>query len=132
MVPKTVTKPAAAVPAKVERPRETPVFVPPVDIKETAVDVTVIADMPGIDEKSVHIDLDKNILTIRGTFAVETPAGCTLIHQEYQSGDYERAFTLGEQIDRAGIQATVRNGVLRVVLPKAKEVQPKRIVVKAE
>jgi len=130
MIPKAVTKPEAAVPAAVERPRETPVFIPPVDIKETAAQVTVVADMPGIDDKSVHVDLDKNILTIRGKFAVETPAGCSLVHREYQSGDYERAFTLGEQIDRTGIQATVRNGVLRLVLPKAKEVQPKRIEVK--
>jgi len=131
MIPKTVSKPQASVPAQVERPRETPVFAPAVDIKEMESEVTVIADMPGIDEKSVHVDLDKNILTIRGTFAVETPADCSLAHREYQSGDYERAFTLGEQIDRAGIQATVRNGVLVLVLPKAKEVEPKRIAVAA-
>ena len=131
MIPKAVTKPESAVPAQAERPRETPVFIPPVDIKETEAEVTLVADMPGIDEKSVHVDLDKNVLTIRGTFAVETPAGCTLAHREYQSGDYERGFTLGEQIDRAGIQATVSNGVLRLILPKAREVQPKRIAVKA-
>jgi len=115
-----------------ERVEQVPVFTPRVDIRETETEVVLIADMPGIDEKNVHVDLDKNILTIRGAFAVETPEGCSLVHREYESGDYERAFTLGEQIDRTGIQATVRNGVLRLVLPKAKEVQPKRIEVKSE
>ena len=131
MITKAVPKQGTAAPAEVSRLRETPVFVPGVDIRETEVDVTLIADMPGVDEKSIHVALDKNVLTVRGTFVAETPEGCSLAYQEYRNGDYERAFTLGEQIDRVGIEATVKDGVLRLVLPKAKEVQPKRIAVKA-
>ena len=131
MITKAVTKQETAAPAEAARLRETPVFVPGVDIKETEANVTLVADMPGVDAKSLHVDLDKNILTVRGTLVAETPEGCSLAYQEYRSGDYERAFTLGDQIDRVGIEATIKDGVLRLVLPKAKEVQPKRIEVKS-
>jgi HSP20 family molecular chaperone IbpA len=87
--------------------------------------------MPGVDETSVKIDLEGSELTIRGTFALEPPAGYSLTYQEYGSGDYERSFTLGDTIDREGIQAVVKDGVLRLTLPKAKEAQPKRIAVNA-
>jgi len=131
MITKAVGKQETAAPAGVARLRETPVFAPGVDIKETEAGVTLVADMPGVDAKSLHVDLDKNLLTVRGTLVAETPAGCSLAYQEYRNGDYERAFTLGDQIDRVGIEATVKDGVLRLVLPKAKEVQPERIAVKA-
>lgn len=131
MITKAVGKQETAAPAGVARLRETPVFVPGVDIKETGAGVTLIADMPGVDEKNIHVDLDKNVLTVRGTCVTKTPEGCSLVYQEYRNGDYERAFTLGDQVDRVGIEATVKDGVLRLVLPRAKEVQPKRITVKA-
>jgi HSP20 family molecular chaperone IbpA len=131
MTTEAVTKQETAAPAETARLREGPVFAPGVDIKETETDVTLVADMPGVDAKSIHVDLDKNILTVRGTCVAETPEGCSLVYQEYRSGDYERAFTLGDQIDRASIKAEVKDGVLRLVLPKMKEVQPKRIAVKA-
>ena len=112
MTTQAVDKPTASVPTVPERPRETPVFVPPVDIKESEAAVTLVADMPGVDEKNVHVDLDKNVLTIRGTFADRAPnVGCSLTYQEYRSGDYERSFTLGDTIDRAGIRATAKDGV---------------------
>ena len=130
MITKVVSKQETAAPA-VARLRETPVFVPGVDIRETEAGVTLVADMPGIDAKSIHVDLDKNVLTVRGTSVTEPPEGCSLAYQEYRTGDYERAFTLGDHIDRAAIEATVKDGVLRLLLPKAKEIPPKRIAVKA-
>jgi len=93
--------------------------------------VFLVADMPGVDETSVSIDLEGSELTIRGTFLPKAPDGYSLTYQEYGSGDFERSFTLGDTIDRDGIKAEVKDGILRLTLPKAKEAQPRRIAVKA-
>jgi len=118
-------------PTKVERAEGFPTFVPRVDICENDQTVVLTADMPGVDEKTINIDLDRNTLTIRGDFAPRAPEGYSLTYEEYRSGNYERMFTLGNEIDRDGIKATVRDGVLRLELPKSKAVQPKRITVQA-
>jgi len=131
MTKTAVAKREAQTPATTERAEQTPVFVPRVDIRETDTEVVLVADMPGVDETSVSIDLEGSELTLRGKFLPKAPAGYSLTYEEYESGDYERSFTLGDTIDRDGIKAAVKDGILRLTLPKAKETQPKRIEVKA-
>jgi len=131
MTENAVTKHEQQTPASAERARQTPIFVPRVDIRENEADVVLVADLPGIDETSVSIDLEGSELTLRGSFLPKAPEGFSLIYQEYQSGDYERTFTLGETIDRERIRAVVKDGVLRLTLPKAKAAQPRRIAVQA-
>jgi HSP20 family protein len=109
-----------------------PLFMPRADVYETRDALIVEADVPGADEKSVDITLEKNVLTVRGHVEFPNYEGYTAAYEEYAVGDYERAFTLGNEIDRDGIVATVRNGVLKVVLPKAQNAKPRQIVVKAE
>ncbi|HTL52290.1 MAG TPA: Hsp20/alpha crystallin family protein [Planctomycetota bacterium] len=105
---------------------------PRTDILETSDRVLLIADMPGVDEKAVEITLEKNLLTIRGRAAWEAPADFKLAYQEFALGDYERSFRLSDEISREGIAASMKNGVLRVTLPKAEPVRHRRIEVKAE
>ena len=131
MADKAVTKREAQVTAGSERAQDTPVFTPRVDIRETEAEVVLMADMPGVDESSVSIDLEGSQLTIHGRFVPKAPDGYSLTYQEYESGDYVRSFTLGDTIDREAIEAVVKHGVLRLALPKAKEAQPRRIAVKA-
>ncbi len=118
-------------PARTERAQQNIVFKPRVDIRDTETGLLLVADMPGVDESSVTIDLEGSELTIRGAFVPKTPEGYTLSYQEYACGDYERAFTLGDTIDRDQIKAVVKDGILRLTLPKVKEVQPRRITVNA-
>ena len=129
---KELQKKEPQAPERVERTRARRIFSPQVDIVEKKEEIVVTADMPGVDEKSVDINLEKNILTIFG--AVEEDNLLTK-HQpyyaEYGIGDYERVFTLSDEIDRDRIQATVKNGVLRVILPKAEAVKSRQIAVKA-
>jgi len=131
MSAKEIAKNQEQSPERVETPERTPVYVPEVDISENEKEFTVIADMPGVDENSVDIDLDRNVLTLRARFTLEAPEGYNLTWQEYTSGNYERSFTLGNTVDREKIEASVKNGVLSMTLPKAAEAQPKRISVKA-
>lgn len=129
---KDLQKKEAAQPQGTERTRERKAYIPNVDILERKDDIILIADMPGVDEKSVDITLDKNILTINGYVEPEVPEKCCLAYAEYNIGDYERTFTLSDEIDRNGIEASVKNGVLRLTLPKAAEVKERKIAVKAE
>lgn len=131
MTAQNIGKRESDAPTQVERTEEARVFVPRVDITETEREVRLTADMPGVDDKNVDIDLDRNVLTIRGKCAPEAPQGFSPAYREYLTGNYERAFTLSDEIDRDRIEAIVKNGVLRLTLPKAEEAQPKRISVKA-
>jgi len=114
-----------------ERTRDRVAFVPRVDIYEDQEAITVVADMPGVDADSVDVTLDNNVLTINGYVEPTLPEGHSLVYSEYRVGDYQRAFTLSDQIDRDGIEATVRDGVLRVHLPKTSEAKTRKIPIKA-
>lgn len=114
-----------------ERTRDRLAFVPRVDIYETGEAITVVADMPGVDADSVSIMLENSVLTINGYVEPMRPEGHTLAYAEYRVGDYERAFTLSDQVYQDGIEATVKDGVLRVHLPKVTEARLRSIPIKA-
>jgi HSP20 family molecular chaperone IbpA len=103
--------PHETAPARTEREF---VITPAVDIAETAEQFRVVADMPGVDGKDLEVRLDRNQLTVRG-----------------RTGDrvYERSFTLSDGIDREAVKAALKDGVLTLDLPKAREVRPRRIEV---
>jgi HSP20 family protein len=120
-------------PAAAPQQRNRRVFMPRADIYETADAIFLISDMPGVDEKSVDITLDKNVLTISGKVEPPPlPSGVRLVYEEYEIGDYTRAFTLTDNVDRDHIEASVKNGVLKVKLPKATQAKSRTITVKAE
>ena len=94
-------------------------------------EIVVVADMPGADENSVNITLEKNVLTINGYVEPLPPEGYSLVYTEYRVGDYERAFSLSDQIDQDGIDALVKDGVLRMYLPKITEARRRAIAIRA-
>jgi HSP20 family molecular chaperone IbpA len=117
--------------AVTEKIRNVKTFVPRVDIYETRDALFLVADMPGVDDKSVDVELEKNILTISGRVENGRVKDYSLVFSEYEVGDYERTFTLSNEIDRVKIRATVKQGVLRLELPKAEKVKPKKISIDA-
>ena len=104
---------------------------PATDIYEREDAIVVLADMPGVDGRNVDLTLENNVLTIRGHAAVTEPQEADLLHREYRATDYERSFTLTDDVDREKIKATMKQGVLRIELPKAAEKQPRKISVDA-
>jgi HSP20 family protein len=115
-----------------EGTRNIKAFTPKVDIYETEDKIVLSADIPGVDVNTVEVLLEKNILKIHGTLAKDTTEEKRrLYYAEYDSGDYSRTFTLAEDVDRDKIEATVKNGVLNVVLHKAEPVKAKKIAIKA-
>lgn len=126
-----MTKKEASIPEGVERTMPRRVFKPAVDITEQKDDTLLTADLSGVDEKTLDITLEKNVITIRGKVEPDIPAGYRLAYGEYEVGDYERAFTLSDEVDKDRIQATIKNGVLRLVLPKAAAAKARKITISA-
>jgi HSP20 family protein len=122
----------AAQPEGTERTRSRPVYAPRVDIVETPDALEILADMPGVTRESVEVTLEQRVLTISGRAQASPPEGLAPLYLEYEPGDYERAFTLSDAIDPAGIEARVRDGVLHLRLPKAGPAKRQRIEVRAD
>lgn len=115
-----------------EHTRSKKVFVPRADVYEKQEAIFVLADMPGVNENSIDITLEKNVLTIQGFVTSPAADGMRLVHCECPEGDYRRVFLLSEEVDRDGIQASVKNGVLKLVLPKSPTSSARKIAVKSE
>lgn len=113
-----------------ERTRARRAYVPRVDIYETDEAIVLLTDMPGVDENSIDITLEKNVLTLNGFVEANDPDNYSLAYAEYQTGDFQRSFTLSNEIDYEKIEATVKNGVLRLHLPKAGPAKTRKITVK--
>jgi HSP20 family molecular chaperone IbpA len=128
---KDLTKQPAQAQVETERTRTRKVYVPRVDIYETSDAIVLIANMPGVDEKSIDITLEKDVLTISGSVESLSFKGYSIAYAEYDTGDYQRAFTISGEVDRNKIDAKVKNGVLRVTLYKAEQVKARKIPIKA-
>jgi HSP20 family protein len=128
-------KPEAPAAENVERTQSARIYIPRTDIYETPDTLVVTAEMPGVCDSDVDVTLEKHVLTITGR--VQHPIcsdgtdGMTLSVAEYDVGDYQRSFTLSDEIDRDHIEATMRAGILRLVLPKSTVARARKIAVKA-
>jgi HSP20 family molecular chaperone IbpA len=103
-----------------------------VDILETADELTVFVDMPGVKNDGVDVNLGNGQLTIQGRVEARRPEGLTPLLTEYGVGDYHRVFQVSEKIDSAGITAELTNGVLTLHLPKGEAIKPRRIALVAK
>ena len=117
---------------EMERTRARRCFVPKADIYETDHEIIVLADIPGANEKKVDITLEKNILSISATIEPVRTNGYELTYAEYEEGDFQRSFRLSDEIDRDKIEASVRDGVLQLRLPKAQGAAARKITVQTK
>ncbi len=102
---------------------------PPANISATDNEYLVEVDMPGVDKEGLEITVEGNELTIIGRLKSELPEG-EACYCESPQADYRRVFELGPDVDTAGINAEMKQGVLRLRLPKSEKAKPKRIEVK--
>jgi len=112
-----------------ERTRERQCFVPRTDIYETENEIVVITDVPGVDQDSIDITLENNILTIEAFSAHDPYSGYDLIYSEYTPGDFQRSFRISSEIDGDKIEASVNHGALKMRLPKSDIAKTKKITV---
>lgn len=107
-------------------------YVPSFDIKETSNGYVFVADLPGVRQEDLDINLTGNRLTISGKReSEEKKEGENWFTSERSFGAFTRTFSLPEGVDGSGVQAELRNGVLTLSVPKVPEVQPRRITIQA-
>jgi HSP20 family protein len=104
-------------------------YVPEVDIYETKEGLWLWADMPGVDENSLSLNLDNGVLTIEGQVDVKEYENVTPLYTEYNVGNYIRRFTLSNDVDTDRIVARMQHGVLALEIPKAERAKPRRIAI---
>ena len=103
---------------------------PAVDIYENAQGITVQADMPGVSKDGLSIQADRNSLVIEGNAVIDVPAAMEAIHAEVQATRYRRSFALSGELDAERIEATLKDGVLTLRIPKRAEFRPRKVEVR--
>jgi HSP20 family molecular chaperone IbpA len=118
--------------AEIERVHGGRTYVPAVDIIETKEEMLLIADTPGARAEGIEINYERGRLTIEARVQPRQSEDRTqYLLREYGVGDFSRSFDVGEGIDASKIEAEIADGVLTLHLPKAAELQPRKIAVKA-
>jgi len=113
-----------------EKPRRV-TFTPRVDILELAEELVLLVDLPGVKSDSVTLDFERGELTVRARREPTDRPGRALV-EEFEAGDYHRAFLISQEVAVDRIAAELKDGVLTVHLPKAAAALPRRIAVKGE
>ena len=114
-----------------EQTRSNERFVPPpVDIYEDDQGLVVVADLPGADPSTLDVRVERGDLTIQARASASQASGDP-VYREYDLSGFFRQFQLPDEVDTAGIQAELKNGVLTLHLPKVAPAQPRRIQVRS-
>ena len=111
--------------------REDQALVPPVDVIEDDNGITLYADMPGVSKEKLDVNINADTLTITGEVALTLDPKMEARHVEVAVPRYRRSFTLGQELDRGNIAAELKNGVLKLVIPKSEKAKPRRIEVQS-
>jgi HSP20 family protein len=104
--------------------------IPPVDVFEDESGITLLADLPGVSRERLGVRVDGDSLLIEGTVDVAGPKDMDIVYGEAQVPAYRREFTLSRELDASRIEAQLKDGVLRLTIPKAEEARPRRIEVR--
>jgi HSP20 family protein len=111
-----------------DEPAATTTWSPAVDIFETEGEIVVKAELPGMDRKDIALNLEKNVLTLRGERRFEKETKEDNYHRiERSYGAFSRSFAIPATVDDEHISAEYKEGVLKIALPKKEQVKPKQI-----
>jgi HSP20 family protein len=130
----SVTKQDRQVPQEQQERREDRrdiAMTPPVDVVEDASAITLLADLPGVSKDKLSVQFETDSLTIEGEVSLEIPEGMESSHAEVRLPRYRRVFSLSRELDTENTSAEFKNGVLKLRIPKAAHVQPRKIEVRA-
>jgi HSP20 family molecular chaperone IbpA len=104
---------------------------PAADIHETKDGAVIYLDLPGVSKDSLEINVDSDVLTIRGGLNLNTPHDLNPTYMDVHAGVYSRKFTLSAELDSSNIEANLKDGVLKLVIPRSEKHKPRKIEVKA-
>ena len=109
--------------------RDTQAMTPRVDVVEDDAGITLLADMPGVSKESLEIKVENDALSIEGTVSAATPQALEATYAEIRVPRYRRSFTLSRELDAGRIEAQLKDGVLKLRIPKQEQAKPQRISV---
>ncbi|CAB3809192.1 Hsp20/alpha crystallin family protein [Paraburkholderia fynbosensis] len=115
-----------------EQSQRRPALTPPVDIFEDSQGVTLWADLPGVTKDRLDVKMHDGNLYIEAEAVVPTPEGLRLQHAEIREPRFARAFSLGADFDTSKIDANLKDGVLKLTIPRRDEARPRRIEVRTK
>jgi HSP20 family molecular chaperone IbpA len=110
---------------------ETPALAPPVNIVEDDSGITLTADLPGVSRDALQLRVDGDTLTIEAPISLGESANLEPLYMERRAGRYLRSFTLSRELDSSRIDASLKDGVLTLRLPKTEQARPRRIEVRS-
>lgn len=113
-----------------ERSEQAQALLPRVDVFEDKDGILLVADLPGVTKDKLELNVDHNTLTLEGEIAADTPENMEALYAEVRLSRYRRAFALSKELDSSRIDAQLRDGVLRLRIPKHAHAQPRKIEVK--
>jgi HSP20 family molecular chaperone IbpA len=105
---------------------------PLVDIFEDSTGITVQADMPGVAKDRLEIHIDNDTLSIEGRADIAMPEGMEPLYADVRSTHYQRSFTLSRELDGDKADASLKDGVLILRIPKRQQYQPRKIEVQVK
>jgi len=114
-----------------EQQKQQQALLPPVDVIEDASGITLLADLPGVSKDKLKLELAADSLMIEGDVDITVPEGMESRHAEIRMPRYRRVFTLSRELDAEKATAELRNGVLKLRIPKAEHAQPRKIEIRA-
>jgi HSP20 family protein len=103
------------------------VWAPAVDVFETKDDLVMTVELPGVNEKDIHLSITGDVLTIKGERGMTSTNQENAYRSERWYGKFERSLSLPIPVQADKVKATYRDGVLTINLPKAEELKPKAI-----
>ncbi|HVE90415.1 MAG TPA: Hsp20/alpha crystallin family protein [Burkholderiaceae bacterium] len=110
--------------------RDSQAMTPRVDVLEDESGITLLADMPGVAKDALEIKVENNALSIEGAITAATPQALEATYAEVRVPRYRRSFTLSRELDGSRIDAQLKDGVLKLRIPKHEQARPQRISVK--
>jgi len=125
----TLTRPSAPAQAASAAGESGPTLKPAYEIKETADAFGVTVQLPGVTKDGLEITAEEGVLRIVGRRGWKQPEGWTALYRESADAPFELVLTHDNAIDAEKIHAEIRDGVLRVSLPKHEAVKPRKIAV---
>ena len=111
--------------------RDTRALLPRVDVLEDAAGITLLADLPGVSKDKLELKIEGDTLLIEGEVGTPMPQQMQSVYAEIRVPRYRRAFTLSRELDTGRIEASMKDGVLNLRIPKQAHAMPRRIAVSA-
>lgn len=114
-----------------QKPEQAPALAPPADIFEDADGIRIVLDMPGVTRDRLTVKADRNELLVEGEASIDMPEGMEAAYAEVRAARYRRSFVLTNELDTDSVEASMKDGVLSIRVPKRAELKPRQIEVQA-